>query len=216
MDPRRPWIEVPLHVLDFEGSRRTGVVEWGVVTLLGGQLVELRTERCAPLAPLALSETRCHGLVAADLAGHRPFSAYWSEFQNLRQSGVFVSHHAGVEATLLTDTWPHPAAVPAVAEVASSQAAWGPWVDTLTLARQHRPGLKDYSLGALIKSLGVEPQVVETAARLCPPDRAQPHCAGYDALAAACLLLRMIPPYLPLGSLLSSAEGGAPQSELAF
>lgn len=216
MDPRRPWTEVPLHVLDFEGSRRTGVVEWGVVTLLGGQLVELRTERCASLAPLALSETRCHGLVAADLVGRRPFSAYWSEFQNLRQSGILVSHHAGVEATLLADTWPHPAAVPAVAELASSQADWGPWVDTLVLARRYQPGLGDYSLGALITRLGIEPQLTVEAVRLCPAERAQPHCAGYDALAAALLLSKLIPPHLPLGSILSSPLPGAPQSELPF
>ena len=30
------WSSVPIHVVDFEGSARTGVVEFGVATLLGG------------------------------------------------------------------------------------------------------------------------------------------------------------------------------------
>ena len=216
MDPRRPWAEMPVHVLDFEGSRRTGVVEWGAVTLLGGRVVGLRTELCAPLAPVPEAETRCHGLAAADLGGRRPFAAHREAFQAFRASGVLASHHAGVEATLLADAWPHPAAVPAVAEVAAAGAEWGPWVDTLLLARRLRPGLADHSLGALVAALGLESSLAAEAERLCPPARRRPHCAGHDALAAALLLLSLAPARLPLAALLATPGGGAPQGELAL
>lgn len=216
MDPRRPWTETPVHVLDFEGSRRTGIVEWGAVTLLGGRILGLRTELCAPLAPVPEAETRCHGLAAADLGGRRPFASHREAFQSFRASGILASHHAGVEATLLADTWPHPAAVPAVAEVAVAQAAWGPWVDTLVLARRRHPRLPDHGLGALVAALGLEAVLAAEAGRLCPLARRRPHCAGYDALAAALLLLALAPPEHPLAALLAAPGDGAPQGELAL
>ena len=209
LDPRRPWTDIPVHVLDFEGSRRTGIVEFGVATLLGGEVVGLRTEACAPLAAVPAAETRCHGLADGDLDACPPFRSHWSEFNELRGSGIFAAHPAAVEASLLAATWPHPAAVPAVSEVASAQAEWGPWVDTLALARARRPDLPDHGLEALIPALGLEGELMNLAARLCPPGRRRPHCAGYDALAAALVLRCLAPPGARLADLLAlgSASG---------
>ena len=47
-----PWTSVPVHVIDFEGSARTGVVEFGVATLLGGEVVAAATALHAPRAPV--------------------------------------------------------------------------------------------------------------------------------------------------------------------
>ncbi len=217
LDPRRPWADIPLHVVDFEGSRRTGVVEYGVATLLGGRVVGLRTAACAPLAPVPGAETRCHGLADADLAGRRPFSAEWDLFNELRGSGLLASHQASVEAGLLAATWPHPAAVPAVSETGVAEASWGPWVDSLALARARLPGLPDHALGSVIRALGLGPELDALAAELCPEGRRRPHCAGFDALAAALVVRRLAPPAARLAELLAlgsprGAEGA--QGEL--
>lgn len=209
LDPRRPWADIPLHVVDFEGSRRTGVVEYGVATLLGGRVVGLRTALCAPLAPIPGVDTRCHGLAEADLAGRRPFSAEWTLFNELRASGLLASHQASVEAGLLAATWPHPAAVPAVAETAVAEAQWGPWVDSLALARARLPDLADHALGSVVAALGLGGELAALAEALCPSGRRRPHCAGYDALAAALVVRRLAPPAARLAELLAlgSARG---------
>ena len=41
--PSPLWTEIPIHVVDFEGSLRTGVVEYGVATLLGGDIINTST-----------------------------------------------------------------------------------------------------------------------------------------------------------------------------
>lgn len=203
LDPRRPWAEVPLHVVDFEGSRRTGVVEFGVATLLGGRVVGLRTGLCAPLVPVPGAETRCHGLADADLAGRRPFSAEWPLFNELRGSGLLASHQASVEAALLAATWPHPAAVPAVSETDVAEAQWGPWVDSLALARLRLPSLPDHALASVVAALGLADELAALAEALCPPGRRRAHCAGFDALAAALVVRRLAPPAARLAELLA-------------
>lgn len=217
LDPRRPWADIPLHVVDFEGSRRTGVVEYGVATLLGGRVVGLRTALCAPLAPVPGVDTRCHGLADADLAGRRPFSAEWPLFNELRGSGLLASHQSSVEAALLAATWPHPAAVPAVSETDLAEVRWGPWVDSLALARARLPALPDHALGSVVAALGLGAELDALAAQLCPEGRRRAHCAGFDALAAALLVLRLAPPGGALADLLAlgsprGAEGA--QGEL--
>ncbi len=217
LDPRRPWADIPLHVVDFEGSRRTGVVEYGVATLLGGRLVGLRTALCAPSSPVPGAETRCHGLTDRDLEGRRPFSAEWPLFNELRGSGLLASHQASVEASLLAATWPHPAAVPAVSETEVAEAQWGPWVDSLALARARLPGLPGHSLGEVVAALGLAGELAAAADALCPEGRRRPHCAGFDALAAALAVLRLAPPRGRIADLLAMGSPGgsdAAQGEL--
>lgn len=199
-----------MHVLDFEGGPRTGVVEFGAVTLLGGRVAGFLTGRCAPRADVPAEETRCHGLAAADLRGERPFESRWPDFLSLRSAGLLAAHQASVEARLLAATWPHPSAVPAVAEVAEARAEWGPWVDTLALARLRRPGLGDYALQPLVDRLGLAARLEAEARSLCPEGRRRYHAAGFDALAAALVLLALAPPGERLGRLLAdSAPAGS-------
>lgn len=200
-----------MHVLDFEGGPRTGVVEFGVATLLGGEVVSVQTGLCAPRAPVPTLDTKCHGLADRDLAGHRLFDAHWELFVSLRASGVLAAHSSPVEARLLAATWPHPSAVPSVSEDGVASAQWGPWVDTLRLARRWAPSLGDFRLAELIRLLRLGDRLEALASRHCPPARRRFHCAGYDALAAA-LVLRHLGGLegrtaLPLGRLLADSLG---------
>ena len=222
---QRRWIDVPVHVLDFEGGARTGVVEFGVATLLGGEIVSVQTGLCAPLAPVPAIDTQCHGLTDADLAGSRSFGAQWERFVSLRASGVLGAHNSPVEARLLASTWPHPSAVPSVAEDGVAIAEWGPWVDTLRLARRWAPSLGEFRLAELVRTLRLSDRLDTLSSRHCPAGRRRFHCAGYDALAAA-LVLRHLGGQdgrsgLPLGRLLSDSLGESDaadfhQGELGF
>jgi hypothetical protein len=37
------WTEQPIFFVDFEGSRASGILEYGVATVVGGQITEART-----------------------------------------------------------------------------------------------------------------------------------------------------------------------------
>ncbi len=64
--------------------------------------------------------------------------------------------------------------------------AFGPWIDTLRMARKVWPGCPSYSLGDLVDLLGLCPRVDA----LCPGKEA--HDALYDAVASAMLLEYLI------------------------
>lgn len=182
------WSSVPIHVVDFEGSPRTGVVEFGVATLLGGEVVSTSTRLHAPRAPVPAIDTQCHGLGARDLAGLPPFESEWDHWVSLRRSGLLAAHNASVEAGLLRGTWARPSAVPAFVGEATAVAEWGPWVDTCRLARSWAPTLGDYRLASLIAVLRLGSRLEALALEHCPPRRRRYHCALYDALAAALVL----------------------------
>ena len=182
------WTSVPIHVIDFEGSGRTGVVEFGVATLLGGEVVSASTRLHAPRAPVPAIDTQCHGLGAKDLKGLPPFESEWDQWVSLRRTGLLAAHNASVESGLLRGTWSRPSAVPSFVGDAAAVAEWGPWIDTCRLARAWAPSLGDFRLSALVSLLRLGPRLDALAAEHCPPSRRRYHCALYDALAAALVL----------------------------
>jgi len=189
------WKETPVHVLDFEGGARTGIIEYGVVTLLGGEIAGAKTRLCASAAPVPGADTQCHGLRDSDLAGAAPASADWDFFAGLRRAGFFCAHHAATEHTLLKAVWPFPGAMPDHARAGDSAAQpvndWGPWIDSCRLATVWHPRLPDYGLGALVKWFCLGKKLTAAAAAHCPPKRRRFHCALYDALASALLLCHL-------------------------
>ncbi|MDR2512670.1 MAG: 3'-5' exonuclease [Puniceicoccales bacterium] len=183
------WKEIPIHVMDFEGGVRTGVVEYGVVSLLGGNIVGAQTRLCATNAPVPQLDTQCHGLCDADLANSPPMRTSWDYFANLRREGLFCAHHAPTEHGLLKAVWPYPGMMPDHAQASGTFANdWGPWLDTCRLAAAWQPRLGDYSLSALIEWFRLGKRLEQIAETLCPPHRKRYHCALYDALGAALLL----------------------------
>lgn len=183
------WKDIPIHVLDFEGGARTGIVEYGVATLLGGEIVDAKTRLCAAQAPIPILDTQCHGLRTEDVANAAPVSADAEFFMNLRGTGLFAAHHAQVEQGMIKAVWPYPRAVPDFAAPgAGSVVDWGPWVDTHRLAANWHPTLAEHKLGTLMRWFSLEKKLTPLAEKWCPPKRRKYHCALYDALAAALLL----------------------------
>ncbi len=179
-----------LTVVDFEGSRLTGVFETGMVRIEGTKIASIFTALHSPRRALSMAERVLCGVDDWQLADHEPFSEMYERFVAARQSGLLAAHNATTEHHLLLDAFPFPPAGPA--PEGGVLSGWGPWVDTLVLARRFIPGLEEYGLGAVIDALGLTDVWKGLAADCCPPARCRPHAALYDALGSALLILDFV------------------------
>lgn len=207
------WTDTPVHVIDFEGSRATGIVEYGVVTLHRGQVTATATRICKAEAPVPDIEARVHGISTAEADAAAPFAQERAAFFALRESGALCAHNAHVETHLLKRYWPYPRLVPDLLQPGRQVADWGPWIDTLRVYELVFPMLDDHGVRALIQAFDLQAQLDIFAADYCPPKRRHYHCALYDALATALLLTHLgrLPGYEQLTLdwlLLTSAPGG--------
>jgi len=183
--------EVPIHFIDFEGSRQSGVVEYGFVTLLRGQIVDSQTRVCSPVGRITDVDRGQHG-ISEELAAREPlFETEWSLFADLRESGPFCAHNAVVEDRFLRAVWPYPRTSPDFSKEGKCIPSWGPWLDTLHLYRRIYPQLESHKLSVLIQAFDLQVRLDLQASELCPPERCRFHCALYDALASALLLQRL-------------------------
>ena len=182
------WTEATVHVIDFEGSRRSGILEFGVATVRGGRVVETRTRLCRPRGRVSREEVRTHGIRAEEAERGEPFETEWAYFTARRRTGPFAAHFAAVENSLLKSVWPYPGNVPDFTGMAASSSDWGPWVDSGRLLPGLFEGLCGIGLSELIEAFDQTEALARLAEEHCPPDRRAYHCALYDALASALLL----------------------------
>ncbi|MGF1449556.1 MAG: 3'-5' exonuclease [Opitutales bacterium] len=186
------WREARIHVIDFEGTSRSGVVEFGAVTLYGGLLLESRTALCAPTGEVAGADLRVHGIQETDTSGLDSFGAHFDTFVQLRRTGPLCAHHASVEMNLLKDTWPYPGEVPDFpAGPGRPCNSWGPLLDTRRIYAALYPDLASTALADLLERFDLVQRLKQLAEERCPPRRRKTHCALFDALGAALLLLRL-------------------------
>jgi len=179
----------PIHFVDFEGSLASGIVEYGVVTLVAGEVRELHTRLCAPRGKLCQADIAVHGLGEGELAGAAPIAEDFARFAAWRESGPLAAHFAGTENTLLKSVWPYPRTSPDFTRGGvGAGEEWGPWVDTGALYRQLYPQLASYKLAELVGRCGLQAELDAAATQLCPSERCRYHAAPYDALAGALLL----------------------------
>jgi DNA polymerase-3 subunit epsilon len=186
-----PWTDQPIFFIDFEGSRSSGILEFGVVELHRGTVASVRTRLCRATGRVRPEDAAVHGLKEEVLAGHAPFAEEWNYFSSLRELGPLAAHYAGVENGLLKSVWPYPRSVPDFARPGARIVDWGPWVDTARLYAQILPRSESGRLEALVAAAGVQAELDALAAEHCPADRRRYHAALYDALAGALLLARL-------------------------
>ena len=182
------WTAQPIHFVDFEGSLASGIVQYGVVTLTGGEINGARTRLCLPTGRLRREDVAVHGLDEPDLAGAEPMTADFGLFAAWRESGPLAAHFAGAENSLLKSVWPYPRSSPDFARPGKQIAEWGPWIDTGALYRQLYPQFESYKLADLVAACGLQAELDGLAAEHCPAERRRYHAAPYDALAGAVLL----------------------------
>jgi DNA polymerase III epsilon subunit-like protein len=96
-----------------------------------------------------------------------PLMARWDSFYPYLSGRRLVAHNIATERTVLTRLAP--------------LTTWGPWTDTLKVAKARYPRLPSYALGDLCETFGLVPQL---------PGRTW-HDALYDAVACAALACRL-------------------------
>lgn len=184
-------IYTPIHVIDFEGSRQSGIVEYGIATVVGRSVTATYSRICAPIGTISDMDRAQHGIGEEEASGAETFDREWKLFSGLREQGPFAAHNVSVESGFISAIWPHPKECPNFAQPETSAADWGPWLDTLKIYRRVYPGLKSYGLESLVKMFELQEDLDRQAGSFCPVGRQHYHCALYDALASALLLIRI-------------------------
>ncbi len=187
-----PWTDTPIHFIDFEGNAASGIIEFGVVTLQGGEISATHTRLCRATGQVSPDDTKVHGLSADGLVTEAYFAAEWERFAGLRATGPLAAHFAPVENSLLRKVWPYPREVPDFARPGKTATEWGPWIDTGRLYPQFFPPLGSVRLEDLVGRQGLQSELAAAARRHCPPARRRYHAALYDALAGALLLQALL------------------------
>src|SRR3954469_21682358 len=149
-----PWIDQPIFFVDFEGSRASGILEFGVVEVHRGNVASVRTRLCRPTGRGREEDAAVHGLREEALIDCAPFSDEWRYFSSMRELGPLAAHYAGVENGLLKSVWPYPHSVPDFARPGARIADWGPWVDTARLYAQLFPRFDSGRLESLVTASG--------------------------------------------------------------
>jgi DNA polymerase-3 subunit epsilon len=124
-----------------------------------------------PAREVSRSARTIHGLGDEELRDAPAMVLLWPEFKIRLQGSVVVAHGAGTEKRFLRAFPLH---------------GFGPWLDTLNLARAVAPDLPDHSLGSVINAFGLEEEVREH----CPSFSW--HDALFDAVACLVFLRRVI------------------------
>lgn len=186
------WADTPIHFIDFEGSAASGILEFGIVTLQGGEIVGAHTRLCRATGAVSADDTKVHGLTADGLASQDYFAAEWERFAGLRASGPLAAHFAPVENGLLRKVWPYPREVPDFARPGKTSTEWGPWIDTGRLYPQFFPQLGSVRLEDLVARQGLQAELEKAGRVHCPAPRRRYHAALYDALAGALLLRALL------------------------
>ena len=177
------WTDQLIHFIDFEGSVASGILEYGVVSMKGGEIVDTETRRCRATGRVREEDVAVHGLAAAALEGEAPFGDEFDRFAQLRGTGPLAAHFAQAENTMIKSVWAYPRQSPDFLRLGNSMADWGPWVDTGRLYPQLYPGLESAKLGNVVQRCGLQAELDEAAEQYCPADRRQYHAALYDALS---------------------------------
>ena len=173
-------------MIDFEGSAQIGVVEYGCALIKHGKIIGTQTNCCKPSGRLLPQDELSYGLRQKELSNLRHFSDERELFMHLYGSvDLFGAHHSVTEENMLKMHWPYP-----VKRKTGQSCTWGPWLDTRIIYENLYPTLGNFKLSHLIKTFDLEEELTANAAIHCPPERRKPHCALYDALAAALLINR--------------------------
>jgi len=173
-----PLGEVPFVAIDFEaaGAARgmtDAPVQVGMASMRGCEIDTGSFFRSfiKPGHEVAWTAQRVHGIGPETVEDAPMLGELWPELQQRLGNAVVVAHGAPTEKRYLRAFPGH---------------GFGPWVDTLWLARKVLPDAQSHRLGDLVELLGMEGVLTE----MCPG--LQWHDALYDAVASLLILQAVI------------------------
>lgn len=173
MTPDTPIRHARFAGIDFEsaGAARgrtdvpvqIGLADWSITSGHAEPFVTfLRSS-----SPITWSAKKVHGISDEDLVGAPSLLELWPVVRDRLSDAVVVAHGKGTEKRFLRAFPGH---------------GFGPWVDTLLLARAAWPELPEHSLSALCIHRGLESRVRELA------PKGSWHDALFDTIASLALL----------------------------
>lgn len=121
--------------------------------------------------PIQWSARKVHGIGPEHLGGAPTLLSLWPELKQRLAGAVVVAHARGTEKRFLRAFPGH---------------GFGPWVDTLQIARAAWPEAPGHSLGALCDALGLSPEI-----HAAVPGKSW-HDALFDSAASLMVLERFI------------------------
>jgi DNA polymerase-3 subunit epsilon len=164
--------------VDFESAGEApgmtdAPVQAGIAAMRGTELMTAEFYRTYinPRRAVTWAAQRVHGITDEHLTSAPDITSLWPEFRTRLTGAVVVAHAAGTEKRFLRIFPFH---------------GFGPWIDTLALARKAWPGLRDYSLEGLAAALGFAGEIDN----LCPGLRF--HDALYDAVGSLLVLRSLV------------------------
>ena len=168
--------ETAFAAIDFEsaGVRPGGTevaVQIGLARMRGTEITDSFGSFLATDEPITWSAQKVHGIRQEDLVGAPTLLALWPELKARLGGHWLVAHGAATEKRFLRAFPFH---------------GFGPWVDTLKLARAVWPAQPSFALGDLSVALGLEEELRSIHAGF------RWHDALSDALASLLLLRRII------------------------
>jgi DNA polymerase III subunit epsilon len=146
---------------------QVGLASWSVESGHSDAFVSyLHTDQ-----PIQWAAQKVHGITAENLKQAPSLLMLWPEFKKRLSGAVVVAHGKGTEKRFLRAFPGH---------------GFGPWVDTLLLARAAWPDLADHSLGALCDTHGLTEKIQQLV-----PEKSW-HDALFDSVASIVLLAHII------------------------
>lgn len=162
--------------LDFESAgaapgRNDEPVQVGMAVWRGGRITDFFRSYVHSAARITRAASAVHGIRDDDVREAPSLASLWPEFKTRLGGAVVVAHGAGTEKRFLRAFPLH---------------GFGPWLDTLAVARSVLPDLAGHSLGEVVAALGVEDEL----RALCPA--LDWHDALFDAVACLVILRGLI------------------------
>lgn len=121
--------------------------------------------------PVQWTARKVHGISDADLTDAPTLLSLWPEFRDRLRGAVVVAHGRGTEKRFLRSFPGH---------------GFGPWADTLQIARAVWPQAKSHTLSSLGHMVGIEEEI-----RSIVPGRGW-HDALFDSVASLLVLSHVI------------------------
>ncbi len=142
--------QLPIAAIDFESAGSAPgetdcPVQIGIVrvdSLFGKEECFTSYIHCA--RPVRWSAAKVHGITTDMLQNAPTFSELWPQIRRMLSGCLVVGHNPATEVRFLSSFPGH---------------GFGPWLDTLQLARKALPSLKEHSLGKVCEALRICPQV---------------------------------------------------------
>ncbi|MDR1435220.1 MAG: hypothetical protein LBI77_02345 [Puniceicoccales bacterium] len=207
-----------IHVIDFEGNRSHGIMEYGLVTLENNRISDIFHGNCCGDNSFGVVPWAEHSRFQKKMA-HPSFGKQLNLFKKKRKCGFFCAHNATLEDRLLRryhflsmdesgegnrpskDNESHHFFAKTLAErkiqainapIMGRNISWGPWIDTHKIYRKYYPMVGSYSLGKLVRHFRLEEELERLVAEHNFGERLTFHRAPYDAIATALLLQNFI------------------------